>query len=73
MSSEESTVLEGEAAATAATAEAFLILFGFEFGLLDVLLLLGLGSVAFYWFVLREKKPDPATQFQSYTIQYVTS
>lgn len=67
MSSDEAT-RDGDVGSS----EAALVLLGFELGLMDIFLLVALGIFGYYWFFMREKKTDPATQFQAYTIQYVT-
>ena len=52
--------------------QAFLVLFGIEFGFLDVVILAGLIVAAVYWlFVRNNKQEDAAEAFKSYTIQYV--
>ncbi|CAG7834982.1 unnamed protein product [Allacma fusca] len=56
--------------ATSGEEQAFLVLLGIEFGLLDLCILAGLVGAGVYWLFYRNnKQEDPAEKFQSYTIQ----
>jgi NADPH-ferrihemoprotein reductase len=54
-----------------AETDAFLTLFGFGLGFLDILLLSGVGCLTIYWFFFRNagKSSSAESEFQPYTIQ----